>query len=278
MDSNSGDPQEKVESNLESILDEIGKFDLSELPPQTQSIDKEKLKFENGKSINILVTGKTGSGKSTLINALNVEEERQAKEGHTCTSTVEASKGKTAVRFWDCPAPRDGSKDQRKYLKEMKEFCSDRDLTIYCCKMADTRLVSGNDEVRTMKQLTKAFGPEFWTTTLIVLTFANVTHMIDKDWDFLSEEERLRVFESRIELWKAVIRDVLTRDIGVPGEIVQAIGIVPAGYYRMPHLPGYKFWLSNLWVHCLCTIQTPEAQADLIKLSQSVRNDNCKMS
>ena len=55
----------------------------------------------------------------------------------------------------------------------------------------------------------------------------------------------------KIQQWRERIREILTNDINVPDEIVRAIRIVPAGYYREPHLPGYKFWLSNLWFHCI---------------------------
>ena len=78
------------------------------------------------------MTGKTGSGKSTPINGilgLNVEGVRQAEEGHDlnpCTTTVEAyyaNKGEIDVTVWDSPGLQDGRKNERKYLKQMKEKC-----------------------------------------------------------------------------------------------------------------------------------------------------------
>ena len=272
--SNIPDSQEKVDP--ESVLDEIDKIDWSKLSPQLQSIGKEKHVYENAKSFSILVIGKTGSGKSTLANGilgLNVKRVEQAKKGQDldpCTTTVEtyhANKGKISATVWDSPGLQDGTKNEKEYLKQVEEMCSKRDLTTYCIKISDTRLVRGSDEVRAMDQLTTTCGPKFWKSTIIVLTFANSTDAIDEDWDFLREREKPQVFERKIKQWQEKIQAILINEIKVSEEIVRAIRIVPAGYYRKPHLPGYKFWLSNLWLLCVGTISTPEVKAALIKMN-----------
>ena len=266
----SGDPQEKV--GRESVLAEIDKL---ELPPELEPINNKELKqiYDNAKSVSVLVTGTTGSGKSTLINGilgLDVKGKRKAKEGHNlkpCTTKVEAyrvKKGKIVATVWDSPG---GTENEEEYLQQMKEQCSERNLTIYCIKITDTRLVRGSDKVRAMKKLTETFGHDFWKTTIIVLTFANSYQLINKDWKDLDDQEKPLVYERKIQQWSERIRESLTNDINVPDEIVRAIRIVPAGYYREPHLPGYKFWLSNLWFHCISTISTPEGQAALVKMN-----------
>ena len=270
----SGDSQEKEDK--ESIQEEIDKLDISQLPQELRSIDKRELErlYSNAKSISILVTGKTGSGKSTLINGiLGLDVKGQAKEGHglkACTTKVkvyEGEKGEISPIVWDSPGLQDGTENQDEYIKQMKENCSNRDLTIYCIKISDMRLVSGSDEVRAMKKLTEAFGHDFWKTTIIVLTFANVFELIHKEWKYLPKKDKPVVYKEKIQQWRGKIREILTKDINVPDEIVRAIRIVPAGHYRESHLPGYKFWLSKLLLHCIGTISTLEGQAALVKMN-----------
>ena len=261
--------------DIESILD---KLDISQLPQELQSIDKQDLKqkFSNAKkSISILLTGKTGSGKSTLINGilgLNVEGKKCAREGDdlkACTTKVEAYQEKIGgidVMIWDSPGLQDGTENEGEYIKQMKEKCSNRDLTIYCIRISDTRLVSGSDEVKAMKKLTEAFGHDFWKTTIIVLTFANIYRLINMDWYHLTKEQQDVVYKKKIQQWRERIREILTNDINVPNEIIKAIPTVPAGYYKDAHLPCYKFWFSKLFLHCMSTIPTPEGQAALVKM------------
>ena len=243
---------------------------MSELPLELQSADKEKLKqiFGYAKAINILVTGKAGSGKSTLINGIlgvKINGEKQAKEGcdiYPCTTTLkayQAKKGNIVVTVWESPGLQNGTGNDKEYLKQMKEKCSERDFTIYCIKICDMRLVRGSDEYRAMDKLTATFGPEFWETTIVALTFANI------DWEFLSEREKPQVFEQKIKQWKARIQAILINEIKVPKEIARVIRIVPAGHYRKPHLPGLKFWLSNLWFNCVETISTTEGRTALLE-------------
>ena len=136
--------------------------------------------------------------------------------------------------------------------------------------MNETRFVRGpdNPDVLAMEKLTKAFGPDFWNTTIIVLTYANTMEAFNVEWEYLSEKDKAKAFQTKIQEWKDQIREILTEDIKVPKEIVQSIRIVPAGHARKPHLPGIEYWLTHLWFQCVWTMPTKGARIAMVKINE----------
>ena len=266
--------------NETTSLEDIHKLHKAELPPDMQLPDLKNLQkiYHVAESITILMTGKTGSGKSTLTNGIlgvKVRETGPAQEGNFvlgCTKMLteyRTKKGKIEVIVWDSPGLQDGTKNQEEYLQQMKEKCSGRDLTVYCTRISDIRFVRGDDnpDVRAMAKLNRTFGVEFWKTTIIMLTFANTLEAFNVDWEDLSDADKAKAYKEKIQEWENQIKEVLIQDIEVPEEIANAVRVIPAGHYKKPHLPGYPYWLSALWFHCVATISTPEVQAALLKMN-----------
>ena len=85
--------------------------------------------FQNRNEVKIFITGKTGVGKSTLVNGLVGKQ--MAKEGDTLdpeTSVVKGYKTKhrsVYVTVWDSPGLQDGTNNESEYLGDMKKQCSD---------------------------------------------------------------------------------------------------------------------------------------------------------
>ncbi len=244
-------------------------------PPDREKVEKA---FTAAKSISILITGKTGTGKSTLLNGLLAKE--VAKEGdeaieigtNEVISYTEAIQN-VNVTIWDSPGLQD-STNNLSYLQKMKEQCSKRDLSLYCISAEGVRFLPGdnNPDVVAMKKLTRAFGPEFWTNTIIVLTFSNNLIYKQDVKKLKTEKERIGAIQKKLRDLEKQIKIILTEDVKLDRDFVDTITFVAAGHYSEPHLPGQKYWLSNLWFRCIEIIPGTEAKLSLFK----TRFDNMK--
>ena len=219
--------------------------------PATKS-EREQIKkwIEHGSKgrIEIMITGRTGAGKSTLVNSLigrpvaKVGNKLQVETKNVTGYTMTAEEGVVIV-VWDSPGLQDGSGNEEEYLAELKEKCSNVDVVIYCIKLATARseLGEGQDDLKAIKQLTNTFGPDFWKHSIFVMTFANALEtMLKVKPDF---ERR---FSDKLKDWKERIHAALLR-AGVPKETVDKVPVEPAGHPRKPNLPGRQYWLSKLW-------------------------------
>ena len=194
----------------------------------------------------ILITGKTGVGKSRLVNAL--VGERVAKEGRSksaCTDTVTSYRAKingVDVVVWDSPGLQDGTCNERLYLQDMESKLSQGfDVMIYCISMTDTRFYEADKSA--IRTLTKEFGSKLWENGVVALTFANLK---TKDPD---EESDLDYFLSEKCFWEKEIDEFLAK-LKVDLQVRQQIPIVPTGNYKQLCLPGCENWLSELWIKC----------------------------
>lgn len=201
-----------------------------------------------------MATGKTGAGKSALINGVigkevgeegtgldrmtvNVEPKRESLEG-------------VEVTFWDTPGLQDGTDEEERYLEDMKKYCSDCHLYIYCVSMLQRRLDAS--EQRAIKKLTDTFGTDFWRKVLFVLTFANSERgLCPKGHD------QVDWFKERVKMWHNAIAENLIA-CGVEQAVAESIVVVPAGYSQhlddCPNpwiLPGVPNWFHNFWNKCV---------------------------
>ena len=250
--------------------------------------DMEKI-YRRIKNINILITGLTGSGKSALANAL-LGREDGAIEGSDlskgCTVRVE---GRTSdimpaigIRVWDTPGLKDGTKAERKYLREILkvwERYKSNDLVIFCIE-AKQRCVLGKDNqnVQAMIDLTKKFGPKFWKNAVVVLTFANNIETFNLDWRRKSREEKGDCFKKKIEEYTKLIKINMKEHVKIDRDIVDKIKVIPAGHHTIPELPDRNYWFTTLWFVCLDTIPTEEGKETFLfhnqdRVSLRVKDD-----
>ena len=234
--------------------------------------------------IKILLTGRTGAGKSTLVNAIVGKE--VAKRGNelraemmNVTCYKMATEEGMDVEVWDSPGLQDGSGNEEEYLTQLKEKCSNVDIIIYCINISATRseFKEGQNDISAIKKLTATFGPQWWKHSIFAMTFANLLEtMLKTELDVrqgvvlvleLEQQSQLEeMFNDRILEWKVAIHGALLAT-GVPNKIVKNLRVLPAGAIIEPHLPGRQYWLSQLWFVLLFSAKQ-DCQLKLLTLNK----------
>ena len=209
--------------------------------------------------LRILVSGRTGQGKSALING--ILGNKSAPEGTGVTSLVTEYSifiQGTYIRLFDTPDLD---------LQNMRDTCKELNLVLYCTKMNNFRLTDGDKN--TMRKYTTAFGEVFWNFAVFLLTFANEEDCERKDdrdddieepnvddengWNELLKKR----FQGRVKLREKELREFLVKEVGVREEITKRIPVVPVGDYRKTRknpdpfcLPDQCNWLDSFWEAC----------------------------
>ena len=239
---------------------------------QDQAEVQEKLKkiSMGNKQLSILITGKTGSGKSSLTNGL--VGKTVAKEGEKLISSTRHVNGYAFchgdVKFLVVDSP--GLQDLETEDKETFDFIKRQlvcisnsfDLVIYCIDMTSKR-VDRSDKLA-IRHLTECFGESIWENAVFTLTFANYSGL-QLPPDFKGTEEEW--FTEKLQEFKTVLYTILT-EANVSRNLAKKIPLVPAGYWkpveRIPNpwkLPDRPDWFNVFWLTCALRMEESASMA-----------------
>ena len=214
------------------------------LIPQQQALVKALQ--EKGGKISLMVAGKTGTGKSSLINSLlGLDHDIGAREGDDgkivteSVSSYKAEKNGIVIECWDTPGFQD-TESTEKIIAQMSVKTEEKlDLLLYCIMYGIGGRVD-DGQTRMIREMTQAFKSDIWQRAVFVMTMVNTMHpSVTKDKHI-----------SKLKNIGTQLRETL-RENGVPDDIALNVPLVTAGYEEgiLPH--ETIEWTAKLFGHCL---------------------------
>ena len=235
--------------------------------------DAIRAKLKGVSEVNIVVVGCFDMGKSTLINCLlfetDKEYEEKAKEGSLAPCTTKKAKDPyveeiDGIRYniYDSPGLQDGNQADFEILRWISQRHDKIHLAIYCTRMGEAVRPS---EIKAMKNITRAFTESIWNNTVIALTFANQvepSHPTESPEKYFNKKK-----EEKVTSLKNAFRKELSFNKATSNKITQ--NIYPAGSARKLILPGQpQDWRIDFWQGCLDACD-PRAKGAIFQLAKS---------
>ena len=258
----------------ESVADSI-----QEVKEANENLDAEhEKKFhkkmealkQRGEPVSILVIGPTGSGKSTLINALMGDTVARVGEGATSvTSEAEKYAGEyegVKIRVYDTVGFSDSK--GKGIMKEIEEIADTNkfDLVLVCVRLDSE---ADHKVKRVFSELIK-LPEEISKRSVVVLTFANMFAQLDI-MAGKSVDAKAQIMNDKIRLWKRDVSGFLSGQM--KEEIIHEIPFCIAGRIDKKQLPTTDDWLRDLWVTCIghCVSSEAVSKAMLQESKEKIR-------
>ena len=241
------------------------------LTPQQLEEIVRAVKKQGGK-ISLMVTGETGTGKSTLINnflgltdpsnAVGLDDAirgaREGDDGESVTESVrsfKAEKNGIEITCFDTPGFEDTNKISPETIIAQMSAETNKifDLLLFCIKYEIGMRVK-DCHSRMIREITKAFKSDIWQRAVFVITMVNT----------MRPSVTKRQHTTKLENIGNQLRKTL-RDNGVPDDIALNVHLVTAGLEKgiLPH--ETIEWTAKLFGHCFIRVDK-DAMRSLLQI------------
>eukprot|EP00118_Oscarella_pearsei_P005198 m.23598 g.23598 ORF g.23598 m.23598 type:complete len:477 (+) comp28504_c0_seq3:2300-3730(+) len=271
----------KIDVDLEDAISSImieeaakaGKF-LDRCRPLRERLNTA-LETMPEQSLTLLVIGRTGVGKSSLVNSLlgkNVSREvYSTARGTTNVECFDAKLNDMVVKVWDTPGlwdyevEDDGGYDfqlnrSAEYLRQIKGI-GKVDLLLLCIDSMNNVAKEDSD---TIDIITEAFTKNIWKYAVFVFTKVNMLR--DPDPMNPDDGEHMQFIVDKLTV---EYRAILTRFGSLSKEESAKLPFVPVGSDRDILLPNGCPWLPELWVTAAEKTRLGTGKAVLIEWNRS---------
>ena len=199
----------------------IGKPRHDEILLDRTWINEQKKSWVEGRGLSMLMVGRIGTGKSTLINLLlgrkkETEMRLGEKKRPFKSETLTINSVPLLLMSWSSPKLSDLNSTEMETVKDV-------DLIVYTLKMDDARFQP--KDITMMCNLVEIFGAGgFYKKAVFVLTNANRVGSLDKNSKHIMNKE---IIETKKSEWR---RKTIVKLEEVCGVKLESILFVPAGH------------------------------------------------